>query len=111
MKYRLCDLKVYLPFTNLFILIPATHECLSDNTLIIVYIDTIVFSFLSSCRDLCSVFGADMLQLVETDPIGNLLIQGRRSKTSKTKTLAMWATKEIRRLKSNNSTWWVQRFR
>lgn len=55
------------------------------------------------CRDLCSVFGTDMLQLVETDCITNLLTQGRRSKTPKTKTLATWATKEIRRLKSNSS--------
>ena len=61
----------------------------------------IVFFF----SDLCSVFGAEMLHLVETESISSLLTTGRRSKTSKTKTLAMWATKEIKRIKSSNSSW------
>jgi len=65
--------------------------------------DPVVASSAGLIGDLCSVFGADMLQLVETEPISNLLTHGRRSKTSKTKTLATWATKEIRRLKNNSS--------
>ena len=43
-------------------------------------------------RDLC-VFSYQILPLVEVDAIGALLVQGRRSKTTKTKTLATWATK------------------
>ena len=52
-------------------------------------------------RDLCTVFGKDVMKLVEVRPlINDLLTEGRRSKTAKTKTLATWATKELRKLKS-----------
>ncbi len=59
------------------------------------------FSFLYS--DLCTAFGVNVLSMLDVDPISDLLTQGRRSKTSKTKTLSQWATKEIRKLK--NITW------
>ena len=51
-------------------------------------------------RDLCTTFGGDLLPLVDKDVISELLQAGRRSKTSKTKTLSTWATKEIRKLKN-----------
>lgn len=52
-------------------------------------------------RDLCTAFGKDVMKLVEVRPlINDLLTEGRRSKTNKTKTLATWATKELRKLKS-----------
>lgn len=55
-------------------------------------------------RDLCTAFGKDVMKLVELRPLINeLLTEGRRSKTSKTKTLATWATKELRKLK--NQAW------
>ena len=44
-------------------------------------------------------FGEQILPLCEKDPIQNLLTNGRRSKTGKTKTLAVWATKELRKLR------------
>ncbi|GBM31567.1 Importin subunit beta-1, partial [Araneus ventricosus] len=50
--------------------------------------------------DLCSAFGQSMISLVDNDIINELLTKGRRSKTVKTKTLATWATKEIRKLKN-----------
>ncbi|XP_046482449.1 importin subunit beta-1 isoform X1 [Neodiprion pinetum] len=50
--------------------------------------------------DLVTVFGVNLLPMVETEPITDLLTKGRRSRTNKTKTLATWATKEIRRLKN-----------
>uniref|UniRef100_A0A7N6FA32 Importin N-terminal domain-containing protein n=1 Tax=Anabas testudineus TaxID=64144 RepID=A0A7N6FA32_ANATE len=51
--------------------------------------------------DLCTAFGKDVMKLVEVRPfINDLLTEGRRSKTSKTKMLATWATKELRKLKS-----------
>lgn len=51
--------------------------------------------------DLCMAFGKDVTKLVEVRPlINDLLTEGRRSKTNKTKTLATWATKELRKLKS-----------
>lgn len=65
--------------------------------------DAVIASSAGLIGDLCTVFGVEMLQLVETEAITNLLHMGRRSKTAKTKTLALWATKEIRRLKTNSS--------
>jgi len=53
--------------------------------------------------DLCSAFGGHMLSLLDVDPINELLTQGRRSKSGKTKTLSQWATKEIRKLKNANA--------
>mgnify|MGYP001500134034 CR=1 FL=1 len=55
------------------------------------------------CSDLCSAFGGHMLSLLDVDPINELLTQGRRSKSGKTKTLSQWATKEIRKLKNANA--------
>lgn len=58
--------------------------------------------------DLCTAFGKDVTKLVEVRPlINDLLTEGRRSKTNKTKTLATWATKELRKLKSQ--AWWGRR--
>lgn len=54
--------------------------------------------------DLCCAFGQDILILVDTEIINDLLTKGRRSKTNKTKTLSLWATKEIRKLKNAVST-------
>jgi importin subunit beta-1 len=54
--------------------------------------------------DLCAAFGRDIVGLLDVEPISELLTQGRRSKTNKTKTLSTWATKEIRKLKNATST-------
>lgn len=56
------------------------------------------------CSDLCLAFGQSMLPLVDNDTINDLLAKGRRSKVAKTKTLATWASKEIRKLK-NAASW------
>ena len=55
--------------------------------------------------DLCEAFGktlgTELLQGIEgRSAIQNLLQEGRRSKTTKTKNLAIWGTKELRKLKS-----------
>ncbi|XP_042897818.1 importin subunit beta-1 isoform X1 [Parasteatoda tepidariorum] len=55
--------------------------------------------------DLCLAFGQIMLRDVDNEVISELLTKGRRSKTSKTKTLATWASKEIRKLKNAASSW------
>ena len=52
-----------------------------------------------------SAFGNAILPLVDNEAIGDLLTQGRRSKTARTKTLATWATKELRRMKNATSSW------
>jgi importin subunit beta-1 len=41
-----------------------------------------------------------MLPLVDKEPITGLITKGRRGKASKSRTLATWATKEIRKLKA-----------
>ena len=54
--------------------------------------------------DLCGSFGRDIVTILDVEPISDLLTQGRRSKTTKSKTLSTWATKEIRKLKNASST-------
>jgi len=54
--------------------------------------------------DLCTAFGGKVLPILDVEPIQDLLTQGRRSRVSKTKTLATWATKEVRKLKSAASS-------
>lgn len=54
--------------------------------------------------DLCLAFGASMLPLLDNEIINDFLTKGRRSKTTKTKTLATWAAKEIRKLKNAASS-------
>lgn len=51
--------------------------------------------------DLCTVFGARVLPLLEARPLLDLLQVARRSRTQRTKALANWATKEIRKLKQH----------
>lgn len=50
--------------------------------------------------DLCSAFGPSILPFIENDLINAMLNKGRKSKTNKVKTLATWATKEIRKMKN-----------
>lgn len=53
--------------------------------------------------DLVTVFGVQLLPVIDTDVITDLLNEGRRSRANKTKNLATWATKEIRKLKRNGN--------
>uniref|UniRef100_A0A3P9HUF4 Karyopherin subunit beta 1 n=1 Tax=Oryzias latipes TaxID=8090 RepID=A0A3P9HUF4_ORYLA len=63
--------------------------------------DGVVANAAGLIGDLCTAFGKDVMKLVEVRPlINDLLTEGRRSKTNKTKMLATWATKELRKLKS-----------
>ncbi|ESP02229.1 hypothetical protein LOTGIDRAFT_199879 [Lottia gigantea] len=57
--------------------------------------------------DMCTAFGGQnfggqILPMVEKQSIQDLMTAGRRSKGHKTKTLANWATKEIRKLKNTS---------
>lgn len=55
--------------------------------------------------DLVSVFGAKLLPIVETKPLTDLLDKAKRSRNQKTKALANWASKEVRKLhNAANST-------
>lgn len=53
--------------------------------------------------DLLVGYGAVILQLIDNEIVNELLTQGRRSKTGKTKMLSTWATKEMRKLKNQTS--------
>lgn len=48
--------------------------------------------------DLCCAFGEKIVKLFDTPKITQLLSEGKLSKTKKTRTLATWAIKEIRKL-------------
>lgn len=50
-------------------------------------------------RDLCLAYGAKIFVLLDTEPISDLLAQGRKSRIQSTKNIATWATKEVRKLK------------
>jgi len=50
--------------------------------------------------DLVSCFGTQLNPMLERETITTLLTRGRKSKSNRAKTLANWATKEIRKLKS-----------
>ena len=63
--------------------------------------DSIIGSVIGLIGDLVTSYGHQMIQYVDKDPIDKLLAEGKRSKIMKTKTLASWATKEIRKLKNN----------
>lgn len=49
--------------------------------------------------DLCRVFGKSMTALVNKQSILSMLQEGRHSKVTKTRTLASWASKELRQIK------------
>lgn len=53
--------------------------------------------------DLLSAFGHLVLPHFDNEPLGQLLLKGKRSKASKTRTLCVWAIKEIRKLKNQTS--------
>lgn len=50
--------------------------------------------------DLLSAFGAAVVSGFDNEMVGQLLIKGKRSKQSKTRTLCVWAIKELRKLKN-----------
>lgn len=62
--------------------------------------DQVIAAACGVIGDLCTAFGLSILGLLDIEPLHNLLTKARRSKSSKTKTLATWATREIRKLKN-----------
>jgi len=49
--------------------------------------------------DLVTAYGVSILPALERESVTELLMKGRKCKSSKAKTLANWATKEIKKLK------------
>nr|XP_033332037.1 importin subunit beta-1 isoform X1 [Megalopta genalis] len=58
--------------------------------------------------DLVIAFGAKLLPIVETKPLTDLLEKAKRSRNQKTKALAMWASKEVRKhhIAANSTSSW-----
>jgi importin subunit beta-1 len=50
--------------------------------------------------DLVSCFGTQLIPAIDNESITNILNKGKKSKNNRTKTLANWASKEIRKLKN-----------
>lgn len=61
--------------------------------------DSLVGASCGLLGDICTTFGNQMMQAVDNSTLTDLLQEGRRSKTPKTKTLAVWASKTIRNLR------------
>lgn len=61
--------------------------------------DSLIAAAAGLIGDLVTTFGRQMLTLVDNDVIAELLTEGRRSRTPKTKSLSVWATKQIRKTK------------
>ena len=53
--------------------------------------------------DLCATFSAAILPFLDSDVIHDMLGKGRRSRVSRTKMLATWAIKELRKLKTSTA--------
>lgn len=53
--------------------------------------------------DIGTAFGTQVNALLESQTINDLLQEGRRSKTHKTKQVATWASKELRKLKQSQN--------
>jgi len=62
--------------------------------------DAVIAASCGLIGDLVTAFTTSILQYVEKEAVANLMTKGRRSKAHKTKTLATWATKEIRKIKN-----------
>lgn len=62
--------------------------------------DSIIGAAIGLIGDLVSTYGQSILQFVERDVFEKLFTEGKRSKVMKTKTLANWVIKEVRKLKN-----------
>uniref|UniRef100_A0A182TCK9 Importin subunit beta-1/Transportin-1-like TPR repeats domain-containing protein n=1 Tax=Anopheles maculatus TaxID=74869 RepID=A0A182TCK9_9DIPT len=81
----------HVPFIISYIISIAKDSELSDGNIAIA---------VGLIGDMCGAFGPMMLQFVEDSSITELLNDGKNSRTARTKKLATWALKEIKRLKN-----------
>jgi importin subunit beta-1 len=54
---------------------------------------------------MCLAYGAKVLPLVDAEPMSEILTEGRRSRITKTKNIATWATREVRKLRNHATSW------
>jgi len=62
--------------------------------------DSVLSAACGLVGDLVSCFGTQLAPVLENEAITNLLAKGKKSKNNRAKTLANWASKEIRKLKN-----------
>lgn len=62
--------------------------------------DSMIAAAIGLIGDLVTSYGQEILQFVERDPIDKLIVEGKKSKVMRTKTLANWVLKEIRKVKN-----------
>ncbi|VDN00908.1 unnamed protein product [Thelazia callipaeda] len=62
--------------------------------------DSLIGAACGLLGDLVTSFGEHILPHIDNQNISSMITKGRRSKAMKTKSLAIWVTKEIRKLKS-----------
>lgn len=84
-------LEPHIPFIVRFITMVARDTEQTDNIIAIAS---------GLIGDLCTAFGAPMMLYLDVDHINHMLNDGKRSRTNRTKNLANWASKELRKLKS-----------
>ncbi|RWS26108.1 importin subunit beta-1-like protein, partial [Leptotrombidium deliense] len=87
----------------------ANHVLAINQFIIVVASDTdVTDSLIAACAgligDLCSAFGPAMGALVDREEVNQLLLKGKRSKASKTRTLSTWAYKEARKVSQRGVT-------
>ncbi|KAI1293817.1 Importin subunit beta-1 [Halotydeus destructor] len=85
-------LKDHVPYMIQFVMTVASDPEITDN---------LIAACAGLIGDLTSAFGANILPLIDNDVITQLLLKGKRSKVSKTRTLCVWSIKEIKKLKMN----------
>ncbi|XP_065342738.1 importin subunit beta-1 isoform X3 [Cloeon dipterum] len=63
--------------------------------------DSIIHNCAGLVGDLCLTYGAKVLPLVDAEAVNEMLTEGRRSRVTKTKNIANWATREVRKLRNH----------
>lgn len=61
--------------------------------------DAIIASAAGLIGDLLSVFGQAMLPLIEQPSVQQMFLRGKKSKSSKTRTMSLWVLREIKKFK------------
>lgn len=89
-NHEIMMLEPHIPFIVQFIMMVSQDE---ENS------DQVLAGAAGLVGDLCCAFGAPMLQLLDCEPINEMLIKGKRSKHNRAKTLSLWAAKEMKKLK------------
>jgi importin subunit beta-1 len=62
--------------------------------------DDVIYAAIGLMGDVCAGFGVLALGILEMEPLPQLLLRGKQSRSKKTRTMASWANKNIKKLRS-----------